>query len=314
MPTIDVTKIVGGETTIMPTTEKLLERSAIALVLLYATFLLSMLIPIAGIEDVQGSPLTGTRFLQSFAFAGIVLSAAYVAALAAWAALRRKWDFLVRHVAVAGATFVLATLYLNALGGVAYNQHSWNRSFANVSVVLYAVTMAIGPLARLWRPAARALAWRRETGIWGTIAAVLHLGIFWEASLGWSGWRRFFYPRLGNDATTPTLVGDRAADILPTAFNVGNAVGVIALAYAIVLTVTSNDASQRWLKRGWSWIQNRATTMWLLVLAHAWIFAYYVEGPAGPRGGTLWSSFWIVLLLQTMAFGKTVWLRGRATT
>ena len=295
----------------MPTMDKILEGAAITLVLLYAAFLLSMLLPLAGVTQVQGSPLGGTRFLQSFAFMGLILMGGYIGALAAWAALRRKWDFLVRHAAVAAATFLLVAAYLYALGGFAYNQHTWNRSFANVSVVLYAVTLAIGPLARLGRPAAHALAWRRETGIWGTIAALMHLGIFWEASLGWSGWPRFFYPRLGNDATAPTLIGDRAADILPTAFNVGNAIGVVALAYAIVLTVTSNDASQRWLKRGWTWIQNRATTMWLLVLVHAWIFAYYVEGPSGPRGGTLWSSFWIVLLLQTMAFGKTVWLRGR---
>lgn len=200
----------------MPSAENILKGSALVLVLLYASFVLSLLIPLGGVEPALGSPRPGARFLQSFAFTGILLSVGYVAALAAWAALRRKWTFLVRHVAVAGTMSILVVLYLNALGG-----------------------------------------------------------------------------------------------FIPTAFNIGNVVGVVALAYAIVLTVTSNDASQRWLNRGWSWLMARATTMWLLVLVHAWIFAYYVEGPTGPRGGTLWASFWFVLLLQTMAFGRTAWLRRR---
>lgn len=290
--------------------EKALEVFAIVVALLYASFLLSMLLPFPGGGQGQGARDGGTPFTQTFAFTGLVLIGGYLAALAGWAALRRDWTFLVRHVAVAAAMLLLVVLYLNALGGFAYNQHTWNRSFANVSVVLYAVTLGIGPLARLWRPAGPALAWRRETSIWGTIAAVMHVGIFWEGSLGWGGWRRFFYPRLG-DGTAETLMGDRASDVLPTVFNVANVVGLVAIAYALVLAVTSNDACQRWLKSGWSWLQKRATTMWLLVLVHVWIFAYYIEGPSGPRGGTLWASFWVVLLLQTAAFTKTVWARRR---
>lgn len=207
----------------------------------------------------------------------------------------------------AAATLFLVVLYLVAMGGVGYNQHTWNRSFANASVVLYAVTLGIGPLARLWRPASIALPWRRETGIWGTVAAVVHVGIFWEGALGWTNWRRFFYP----PGETDTLMGDRAGGFLPTVFNFANVVGLIGLVYAVVLAITSNDFFQRWLKSGWSWLQNRATTMWLLVLMHAWAFAYYIETPSAIRGGTLWASFWTVLLLQTAAFTKTVWRRRR---
>lgn len=248
-------------------------------------------------------------FGQSFGFIGLALSGGYLASLAMWARLRREWTFLVRHVASAAAMLLLVVLYLNAFGGFEYDIHSWNRSFANASVVLFAVTLAISPLARLWRAASHALAWRRETGIWATIAAAIHVGIFWEGALGWE-WRRFFYPssgRMGDIAET--LLGDPSRGLLPTAFNVANVVGLVALVYALVLAVASNDASQRWLRSGWSWLMKRSTTMWLLVLLHAWVFAYYITFGNALAIGTLWASFWMVLLLQTAAFSKTVWLR-----
>lgn len=93
--------------------------------------------------------------------------------------------------------------------------------------------------------------------------------------------------------------------------NLANVVGLVALVYALVLTFTSNDAAQRWLKSGWRWLQERATTMQLLVLLHTWFFAYYITTESMLAIGTLWACFWAVLLLQTAAFVKTVWFRQR---
>lgn len=213
-------------------------------------------------------------------------------------------QFLVRHVAAAAAMWVLVGLYLNAFGGLEFHRRDWNRAFANASVVLYAVTLAIGPLARLWRPAAHGLAWRREVGVWATLAAAVHVVIYWEGTYGWSGWRLFFYQGSEAGGAEETLIGGGA-------FHLANVVGLVALAYAIVLSVTSNDASQRLLKSGWSWLMQRATTMWLLVLLHAWAFAYFIGGMGIVRIGTLWASFFLVLSLQTAAFAKTVWLQRR---
>lgn len=249
-------------------------------------------------------------FVQSFAFTGLMISGGYLAILALWGRMRGRWEFLLRHGGSAAVLLLLVVLYLNAMGGLAYNGHTWNRAFANASVLLFAVTLAIGPLARLWRPAAHAMAWRRETGIWATIGAVMHVGVFWEWSLDWD-WRPFFYPGMHGEVAE-TLLGDRSADLVPTVFDFANVVGLAALAYALVLTVISNEAFQQWLGRGWSWLQNRATTMWLLLLLHAWSFAYYIEGPATLRSGTLWASFWFVLLLQTSAFIKIIWGRQRS--
>lgn len=247
-------------------------------------------------------------FVRSFGFTGLLVTGVYLVALAAWAGLRHNWTFLVRHGVSAAAMFLLVVLYLGARGSLNYDQHTWNQSFADASVVLFAVTLAISPLARLWRPASHALPWRRETGIWATIAAAMHVGIFWEGALGWSRWRAFFYPG-DRGGVADTLLGDRSRGLVPTAFNLANVVGLIALVYALVLAITSNDASQRWLRTGWTWIQQRASTMWLLVLLHAWFFAYYVTFGARLAIGTIWAGFWMVLLLRTAAFSKTVWLR-----
>lgn len=246
-------------------------------------------------------------FWQSFGFASLVGSGLFVAGLLVWAGMRRQGEFAARHLVVAAATLGLTVLYLLARGSLAYNGHNWNRSFADASVVLLAVTLAIGPLAKLWRPAAHALEWRRETGIWGAIAAAIHVGIFWEWSLAWD-WRRFFYPGLHGDSAT-TLMGSDA--LAPSAFNLANVVGLIALVYAVVLALTSNDLSQRVLKGGWTWLMKRATTMQLLVLLHTWLFAYYVTREQALPVGTLWASFLFVLVLQSLAFAKTVWIRPR---
>jgi len=236
----------------------------------------------------------------------------YLALLALWAGLLRRWAFLLRHVVTAAALWLIVVQYLNARGSFEYNVHSWNRTFADASVILYAVTLAIGPLARLWGPAIHALAWRRETGIWGTLAAVVHIALFWGKHYGWDGWRLFFYPAAhGSGAIAHTLMGDRSIGLSPAALNLANVIGLVALAYALVLAVTSNDASQHWLRRGWTWLQERATTMYLLVLLHTWLFAYYITVENTLAIGTLWASFWTVLLLQTAAFVKTVWFRQR---
>lgn len=215
-----------------------------------------------------------------------------------------KARFLWRHLVVAGVMWSLVALYLHAFGGLEFHRRDWNRAFANVSLILYAATLTIGPLARLWRPAGRGLAWRRETGIWATIAAVVHVVIYWEGTYGWSGWRFLFYPGRGTGTVADTLMGGAA-------FHVANAIGLVALIYALVLMVTSNDASQRLLKGGWSWLMQRATTMWLLVLLHTWLFAYYVQGMGMLRLTTMWICFFLVLILQTLAFLRSVWLQRR---
>jgi hypothetical protein len=81
----------------------------------------------------------------------------------------------VRHIVIASVSAVLVYAFYLSYGawGVepalwpAWDQdHPLWRAFAHTAYVLLVAALAIGPAARLWRPAARALPWRRELGIW----------------------------------------------------------------------------------------------------------------------------------------------------
>ena len=52
--------------------------------------------------------------------------------------------------------------------------HRWNRAVGDVSLVLVAMAMAIGPLSRLSRRVARLTPYRRELGIYAILLALVH--------------------------------------------------------------------------------------------------------------------------------------------
>ena len=63
--------------------------------------------------------------------------------------------------------------------------HRWNRALADASLVLVALSMGLGPLARLLRPAVLVLPYRRESGIYGCLLALAHAAII---LVGWVEW------------------------------------------------------------------------------------------------------------------------------
>ena len=91
---------------------------------------------------------------------------------------------LVRHAAVA----FLATGLVLGFAAVHFDfspMHRWNRAIGDASLVLIAVSVGIGPLARLWRPAMPLIPFRREMGIHGCLLAVVHAVII---LVGWVEW------------------------------------------------------------------------------------------------------------------------------
>ena len=144
--------------------------------------------------------------------------------------------------------------------------HRWNRAFGDASLVLVALSMAIGPLSRLWRRAVRWLPWRREFGIWGFMAGLVHAGfiLFGWVTLEWQRLFGFeFHPQLQQ-----YVMFDKG-------FGLGNVVGILALLYGLVLSLTSNDLSQRWLGQSvWKFIQQGAYVLWVLILAHTAYFLF----------------------------------------
>jgi sulfoxide reductase heme-binding subunit YedZ len=63
--------------------------------------------------------------------------------------------------------------------------HRWNRALGDMSLVLIALSMAFGPLARLWPPFRAVIPWRRETGIYGVLLGAVHTVIILA---GWVEW------------------------------------------------------------------------------------------------------------------------------
>lgn len=134
------------------------------------------------------------------------------------------------------------------------------------ALLLLLVTVALGPLARLARPARRLLPWRRETGIWFGLLASLH------AVLILNGWARWSLERLFGYEFVPQL--GRTARMEP-GFGLANLLGLLALAWTIALVATSTDRAVRWLgPKSWKWLHNATQTVFWLVTAHVGYFLF----------------------------------------
>jgi sulfoxide reductase heme-binding subunit YedZ len=144
--------------------------------------------------------------------------------------------------------------------------HRWNRAFADASVILIALALAIGPLARFLRTARRWLPWRRELGIHGVLLALIHTVLVLDGWVEWDLLRMLGFAQVpGRDLYVMVLHG----------FGFGNVVGVLAIGYGAVLAITSNDKSQRLLGGPtWKFVQRGAYVLWSLIVLHTGYFLY----------------------------------------
>lgn len=176
-----------------------------------------------------------------------------------------RWDSPVRHLAVAATALVGAYLFRLARGGWD-PMHAWNRAFGDMSFLLLAVTMALGPLARLSPPVGRLLPWRRETGIWTIVLATAHTYIVLDGWVRWDLWQLLgfvLHPDLGRYV------------MLQQGFGLANVLGLFALAYGLVIALTSNAFSQQILGgSAWKWLQQGSYVLWALVVVHTAYFLY----------------------------------------
>lgn len=176
-----------------------------------------------------------------------------------------RWGALRRHVTVALASG-LGVLVFAASRSQWAPMHAWNRAFGDMSFLLLAITMALGPLARLWAPVGRLLSWRRETGIWTVVLALAHTYIVLDGWVRWDLWQLFgfvLHPDLGRYV------------MLQQGFGLANVVGFFALAYGLVIGLTSNTFSQQILGgSAWKWLQQGSYVLWALVVVHTAYFLY----------------------------------------
>ncbi len=146
------------------------------------------------------------------------------------------------------------------------DMHRWNRAVGDMSVVLIAISMAIGPLARLVAGFRAALPWRRELGIYGILLAAGHTVVILAGWVEWDLVRLFGYelhPQLGRYV------------MLQQGFGLANVIGIVGLLYGFVLALASNDWSQRLLGGSvWKFLQQGAYVLWMLIVIHTAYFMY----------------------------------------
>ena len=188
------------------------------------------------------------------------------------------------------------------------------KAVGDAALVLLLATMAIGPLARMWRPARRALQWRRELGIWFALVATVHVVLILDGWARWSvlGFFGFeFVPQLG-----------RVARMEP-GFGLSNVVGAVALVWGLALAATSSDWALRRLgPSAWKWLHNGAYVVFWTVVLHVgyFLFLHYTASfhkqPPPPDWFRL--PFVVaaggVVALQVAAFATTVRSRRRKET
>lgn len=185
------------------------------------------------------------------------------------------------------------------------------RAFGDASLLLLFGSLVLGPLAKLSRPTARLLPWRRELGIWCAVTALVH-GI-----LVLMNWVKWDFGRLMGYEFIPEL--GRTARLEP-GFGLANLMGLVAVLWALVLGVTSSNKVVRALgSPSWKWLHHGAYVLFYLAVLHTayFLFMHYtasfhrdVPEPNWFRWPFLVMGL-AVLALQYAAFVKTTRRRRR---
>lgn len=223
---------------------------------------------------------------------------------------RLNFGWKTRHLLVLLATVIGTYAFLESRSEWSA-MHRWNRAIGDMSVLLVAFSMAVGPLARLWAVFRRAVPWRREAGIYGVLLGVIHTVIILAGWVEWDLIRLFGYelhPRTGNYV------------MLRHGFALANVIGIVCLVYGVVLALVSNDWSQRLLGGSvWKFLQQGAYVLWMLIVLHTAYFLYlhfqdFHRSVPAPNWAQLPFAGLVTLvtLLQLAAFLKT-WRKKRGS-
>lgn len=180
--------------------------------------------------------------------------------------------------------------------------HRWNKATADASIVLLAMTLALGPLARLWPGWGRLLPLRRELGIYAVLLALVHTVVILEGWVVWDLARLVgfeFHPGLGHYV------------MVQHGFGLANLIGVLALAYGFLLVATSNDRAVRLLGGAvWKFVQRGAYVLWALVVVHTlyFLFMHFVDfhRPVPPPNPLRWPFVGLVLLVLSLRLAASV--------
>ena len=193
-----------------------------------------------------------------------------------------------RHAAAIGVALVLIVGFWLVLKEPGDDGVS-NLVLADTSFVLLCLILILGPIARFVPRARRFVPWGRELGIAMFVTAGLHVVMLVDT-----------YTDLDE-----ALFGEHGALGRYDFWTAANFVGVFALAYALILAITSNDLSQRLLGRGWKFTQRQAYTLFVLTWLHTAAFLVDIE-EFPPAFNWFWLFTIPVVIAQVSGFVHTV--------
>ena len=172
---------------------------------------------------------------------------------------------LMRSAAIGLLALALVGLFWASRPQWVADMRLW-RAVGDASVVLLALSLAIGPAGRLFPVLSPLGRWRRQFGIWTALTGLIHtLLVLWQ-------WVSFDLGRLMGYEFVPEL--GRTARLEP-GFGLANLMGLVAMAWLLVLLATSSDRAVRRLGPAvWSWVQGFAHVVFYLVVLHAAYFLY----------------------------------------
>lgn len=170
-----------------------------------------------------------------------------------------------RHLFV--ILLALAGVYALLLSRAEWSEmHRWNRAIGDMSLVLVAFAMAIGPLARLRAATRVLLPWRRELGVYSVVLAAIHTVIILAGWIEWDLIMLFgfqFHPGIGSYV------------MVQQGFALANVLGIAALLIGLGLAITSNDFSLRFLGgKVWKFVQQGTYALWWLIVLHTGYFLF----------------------------------------
>ncbi|MBN8204293.1 hypothetical protein JI665_28055 [Bacillus sp. NTK034] len=203
---------------------------------------------------------------------------------------------LMRHLIIGSVTILLVYIFLISRAEWS-DMHSWNRAFADVSLLFLFITIIIGPLSRLSNLFVRFLSWRREIGIWSSIMALLHVYVLFR---GWFYWEPIRLI-IGVNQETGQLTFDPG-------FTLANLLGTIGLLYLFLLALISNKKAIELLgKRGWDYLQQKSGTLYILVVLHTAFFLFFFRlGSYNWVQKPFLGLVTVVVVIQWIAFFQTV--------
>ncbi|MCF6303576.1 MAG: ferric reductase-like transmembrane domain-containing protein [Devosiaceae bacterium] len=188
------------------------------------------------------------------------------------------------------------------------DMHRWNRAVGDMSFLLIAMSMAIGPLSRLVSRLKILVPWRRELGIYGVILAAVHTIIILAGWIEWDLVRIFGFQLHPSGSYVMVQHG----------FGLANVIGLVALFYGMVLALSSSNWSQRLMGGSvWKFLQQGAYVLWMLIIVHTayFLFLHFLDFHRSvPEPNWVQVPFSVlvglVIILQMAAFVKT-WISRR---